>query len=421
MIDFSFYDPPVEVAASSPRLEMIMSRLRASGLRPYPASKLPEPDAPDPLLIDLASADDAYAALNMNAAGHGAGRQLVFLCEPGRLAPCPARAICLLRDLGIPSLRSRLMAEARRLSRQRETRIRLETAIDLGAELPGPEAATAPSILYLGDYCARFLSLQKTLRERGISLTAALSHQTARQHMAGHRFTAALADITLSGCDAGGMARWITGAEGLRGLPMIALASARDELTEGHLELLGHASVILDLANGTDRMADRIETECRRLHDGAPMMPLPGLALAVTDIVSGLFNRCFFETHLPRQMAIAAQQAEPLSVLVLRLDVSEARSRPAQKTTGDIILRHIRETDCAALIQPGAFAISLPATPYRGGVRLAERIGEAMERAGAADHPGHSWRVTERRSYHTGHTLLSASLIGPFVRTKIAA
>ncbi|MFN7054123.1 hypothetical protein [Hyphomonas sp.] len=418
MMDLSFLDPPVEVAAASPRLEMILSKLRLSGLRPFSASATPELDAPDTLLVDLASAPPAYtslAALREVPAGY---RQLVFLHAPGGFQPCPAGAICLPRDEDIPGLRARLAAEARRLARQREARIRQDTAQDLGAEPENP-AAHALHLLYLGDWSARFLSLQKALQARGVQLTAALSHQTARQHMAGRRFTAALAGIDASEADAARLAAWVTGEEGLRGLPLILTGTPGPGISAPHAALLGQASAILEAEEDEAGLADAVAAECRRLDAGAPMMPKPGLALVTSDIVSGLFNRSFFEAHLPRQMQVAAAQAEPLSVLTLRLDVADARSRPAQKLMGEVIARHIRETDCAALIQPGVFAVSLPATPYRGGVRLAERIGDGLTRTG--DAPGFSWRVTERRSYHTAHTLLSASLIGPFVRTRIAA
>jgi GGDEF domain-containing protein len=418
MMDLSFLDPPVEVAASSPRLEMILSKLRLSGLRLFCASAMPELDAPDTLLVDLASAPPAYkdlAALREVPAGY---RQLVFLQADDRFQRCPTGAICLPRDEDIVGLRARLMAEARRLARQREARIRLESVRELSAE-PAKPAAQVPHLLYLGDWSARFLALQKSLQARGINLTAALSCETARQHMAGRRFTAALAGIDTCEAGAARLAAWITGEEGLRGLPLILTATPGPGISAPHAALLGQASAILDAEDSEAGLPDAIAAECRRLDAGAPMMPRPGITIAVTDTVSGLFNRHFFEVHLPRQMQVAAAQAQPLSVLTLSLDAADTRSAPAQQLMGEVLARQTRETDCAALIQTGVFAVSLPATAYRGGVRLAERIGDGLSRAGES--PGFSWRVTERRSYHTAHTLLTDSLIGPFVRTRIAA
>ena len=420
MLDFSFYDPPIEVAASSPRLEMIVSRLKASGLRPYSASAHIDFSAPDPLIVDRESVSPEALERLSRAAMIGVPRQIVILNTTGQAAPRIDGAIHLRLDKDIASLRSRLAALARRASRQREAAIRRATALELGAKLPPVDVDAVPALLYLGDGSPFFLSLQGALRQRGVEITAALSRPTARQHMTSKRFAAALIDLSMAHEDASGMGRWISEEDGLAGLPLIVISRPQADFTERELALLSHATEIIDPATDDGAILDAIETLCRRLHASAPMMPLPGLsALAVTDLVSGLFTRGFFEAHLPRQMEIAADQAEALSVLTLRLDVEAAKSHPAQHAAGDVIRSQIRDTDCAALVQPGVYAISLPATPYRGGVRLAERIDEAMSRAG--NHPGLSWRVTEKRSYHTPQTFLAASLIGPFVRIRIAA
>lgn len=420
MLDFSFYDPPIEVAAQSPRLEAIVTRLKAAGLRPYPVSASLDFSAADPLLVDLASAPPESLERLRRAAILGVPRQIVLLDTAGTGAPRIEGAVHLRLDKDLTSLRSRLAALSRRASRQREAAIRRDTALELGTKLPPVDFDAAPALLYLGDGSPFFLSLQATLRQRGVEITAALSRATARQHMTSKRFAAALIDLSMAHEDASGMGRWISEEDGLSGLPLIVLSRPQAEFSERELALLSHATEIMDPAIGDDAISSAVEAECRRLHASAPMMPLPGLStLAITDIVSGLFTRGFFEAHLPRQMQLATDNAEALSVLTLRLDADASRSHAAQAAAGEVIRSQIRDTDCAALVQPGVFAISLPATPYRGGIRLAERINDAMNRAG--DHPGLSWRVTEKRNYHTPQTFIAAALIGPFVRIRVAA
>ena len=421
MLDFSFYDPPIEVAASSPRLEMIVSRLKSAGLRPYTAPPAIDFSAADPLLIDMDSAaPETLDRLSRAAMIGNVPRQIVLLNTSGRAALRIDGALHLRLEKDLSTLRSRLAALARRASRLREAAIRRATTEGLGAKLPPVDVDATPALLYLGDGSPFFLSLQGALRQRGVEITAALSRATARQHMTSKRFAAALIDLSMAHEDASGMGRWISEEDGLAGMPLIVISRPQAEFTERELALLSHATDIIDPATGDDAIVTAVEAQCRRLHASAPMMPLPGLsALTVTDLATGLFTRGFFEAHLPRQMQIAQEQAEALSVLTLRLPPEMAKSIPAQNIAGEVIARQIRDTDCAALAEPGMFVISLPATPYRGGVRLAERIGEAMDRSGnPADL---SWRVTERRHYHTPQTLISTALIGPFVRTRIAA
>lgn len=420
MLDFSFYDPPIEVAAASPRMEMIVTRLKAYGLRPYAAPASIDFSAPDPLLVDIESASPETITRLTRAAMIGTSRQIVLLNTAGASVPRLEGAIHLRLDKDLTLLRSRLAALSRRASGQREAAIRRATALQLGAKVPPLDVDASPALLYLGDGSPFFLSLQGGLRQHGMEVTAAFSRPTARQHMTSKRFAAALIDLSTANEDASGLSRWVSEEDGLAGLPLIVISHPQSEFTERELALLSHATEIIDPAAGDEAIITAIETQCRRLHANAPMMPLPGLsALAITDIVSGLFSRGFLEAHLPRQMQVAQEQAEALSLLTLRLDIETAHSLETQRHTGDVIRRQIRDTDCAALAQPGVFVLSLPATPYRGGVRLAERIDEALSRAG--DPPGLSWRVTERRSYHTPQTLLSTALIGPFVRTRIAA
>ena len=79
MLDFSFYDPPIEVAAGSPRLEQIMTRLKAAGLRPYTASPSIDYSAPDPLFVDRESAAPETLERLARAAMIGTPRQIVVL------------------------------------------------------------------------------------------------------------------------------------------------------------------------------------------------------------------------------------------------------------------------------------------------------------------------------------------------------
>jgi len=59
----------------------------------------------------------------------------------------------------------------------------------------------------------------------------------------------------------------------------------------------------------------------------------------------------------------------------------------------------LRDTDLAARLDLHHICVTLPDTPYRGGVVLARRIEESLERSVA-------WRVIERRQFHTLKSLL---------------
>lgn len=421
MTGLSFFDPPIEIAAGNPRLDLIMSRLKASGMRPYPASHPIDFTAPDPLLIDIATVTrDVLDALS-RAAMVQVHRQIVLVDLTDFQVPVGSEAVLVRRDQDLGTLKSRLTALARRASRLREADIRRETASALGVRIPAADLNAVPSLLYIGAGSPLFLSLQGPLKQRGLDVTAAISRDTARQYMSERRFAAALVDLESFKGDTGPTASWIAEENGLGALPIIALTHPDLRLSDRQNTVIALATEVVDAAGRMASIVSLIETVCRRLVAFAPIMPHPALASVLTDFTTGLFSRNFLEAHVGRQMAVATQRAEPLCVVTFRLDPVQAVSLAAQRAFADIIRSQIRDADCPALMQPGVFTLSLPATPYRGGTRLAERIAGRAVNHPVLGGPGFGWRVIEKRAYHTARTLLDAGMTGPLLRPSLAA
>jgi GGDEF domain-containing protein len=421
MSDLSFFDPPIEIAAGSPRLEMITSRLRASGMRPYPASTPIDFSAPDPLLIDIATVSRETLDGLSRATMVQVHRQIVILDLSDTQIPAAGEAVLLRRDRDLGGLRSRLAALARRASRLKEAEARRDTASALGVRIPPADLNAVPTLLYLGEGSPLFLSLQGLLKQRGIAVTAALSRQTAQQYMAERRFAAALVDLDSYKDEDSITGHWIAEENGLGILPMIALSYPGLPLTERQITILAQATEVVDAAGRMAQIVSLIETVCRRLVAFTPLMPHPGEHHQLTDFTTGLFNLAFMEAHVARQMEIATQRAEHLSVLTFCLDPVLAQSIKAQQDFAGIIRSQIRDSDCPSLLRPGTFAISLPATPYRGAIRLAERIASAVEKNAPGIGTRYGWRITEKRAYHTPKTLLVTGQVGPMLRPSIAA
>lgn len=419
MSDLSFFDPPIEIAAGPPRLDQIAARLRASGMRPYPASDPIDFTAPDPLLIDIASVSRSVLDGLSRALMVQVHRQIVLVDLSGAQLPVTGDAVLIRRDQDLTTLRSRLIALARRASRLREAEIRRDTASVLGVRIPPADLEAVPSLLYIGDGSPLFLSLQGLLKQRGIDVTAALGRQTAQQHMGGHRFAAALVDLAAIREDDTG--RWIAEHQGLGALPIISLTHPDTELTDRQNTVIALSTEIIDAAGRMAQIISQIETVCRRLVAFTPLMPHPGIHPALTDYTTGLFNFPFMDAHIARQMEVATQRAEPLSVLSLRLDPPLAENLTAEKVFATVLRTQIRDSDCAALLRPGLFSVSLPATPYRGGIRLAERISTAVAEMAPGLDGQYGWRVVEKRAYHTPQSLLVTSYTGAMMRPRLAA
>ncbi|MEQ9507389.1 MAG: hypothetical protein RLO80_14110 [Hyphomonas sp.] len=421
MSDLSFFDPPIEIAAESPRLEVIVSRLRASGMRPYPASHPIDFSAPDPLLIDISTASRDLLGGLLRAAMVQVHRQIVLIDTSNIQLPTSDEAIIIRRDEDLGALKSRLMALARRSSRLREAEIRRDTASTFGVRIPPSDLSAIPSLLYIGDASPLFLSLQGPLKQRGIELAAAISRDTARRYMAEHRFAAALVDLDSFEGEASATTRWIAEENGLGALPMIAMTHPDAHLNDRQTTVISLATEVIDASGRMAHIVSLIETASRRLIALAPIMPRPTHASILTDYTTGLFSRRFLEMHISRQMDVATQRAEPLCVLTFQLDPPAAISLPAQQEFAEILRASIRDSDCPALLSPGTFAITLPATPFRGAVRLAERISDFAAQNAPLTGARFGWRVVERRAYHTPQVLLGAGTMGHLTRARYAA
>lgn len=419
MTDFSFQDTPIEVAAASPRREMIMSRLRAAGLRPFAASDPIDFSVADSLLIDVASVTPEMMVRFSRAQMIGLSRQVIILDQAPAETDIPD-AIFVRRDNDLSVLKERLIATKRQRARGLEVATRIETMTQLGGQLPKVDPDVSPEILYLGDSSPLFLKTQSSLKARGISVTAALTMNTARDFLSQHRFSAILLDLT-STCDrAKQLIDWTAPENSITGLPILALMNSELDMTDSQRASLAYSSDLIDLSQPIAFITDRIERLTRRYLATAPILPSLQLTSTTTDFTTGMFSRNFMERHLENQMTTCQDAEETLCMMTIKLSGNRSSDRHILKTLSNCIRPLLRETDCPAAMAPGVIAISLPFTPYRGGVRLAERIVKNIGRHQELSDIAVEWRVVERRAYHTSKTLIGAGTTGPFMRTDAA-
>ncbi|MEZ6000619.1 hypothetical protein [Hyphomonas sp.] len=416
MIDLSFLDPPIEVAASGPRLETILARLRANGMRAYPASDPIDFDATEPLLIDMESLPEGLRDRDIKLSEGAERRPLVLLTSNTQIAD-GVDALIVSRDSDLDMLRARLTSLVRRQARTAEFRIRLETAETFGASDIEPTPERRPEVLYLGDGGVGFFSLRAALKGHDISVTAALTLRTAADYLKSGRFSAVLADLTPSGGDAANHVDW-SRAEGLlSGTPLFVLTQPGADLSEAHLNALMVSTDLVEQSGDAEALAGRISRAITNHAACAPVLPTQLQATPSVDPHTGLFHRDFIKSHLDRQISLSSDRGEPLCVLTIKLDEEFISLLPE---FARVTRACVRDTDCIAHFGSGTVIVSAPLTPYRGAVRLAERLMTALARKSDFEGLRLSWRVVEKRSYHTAGTLLAEGLSGPYTREYAA-
>ena len=110
-------------------------------------------------------------------------------------------------------------------------------------------------------------------------------------------------------------------------------------------------------------------------------------AQAVTDALTGLYNRRYFEEYLKKEVTRALRQKQAFSIIGLDLDhlkeindkYGHAYGDLAIKTVAEVLKRNARSIDTAARMGGEEFNVILPGVDSKGAMIAAERIRKALE------------------------------------------
>ena len=108
---------------------------------------------------------------------------------------------------------------------------------------------------------------------------------------------------------------------------------------------------------------------------------------ALTDALTGCYNRRSFEMQLDRDLQMSRRQHQPLSLAMLDLDRFKQLNDSAGHDAGDAALRkladcfkaELRGIDSAARFGGDEFAVILPQAYSAGALLVAERLRERIE------------------------------------------
>ena len=108
---------------------------------------------------------------------------------------------------------------------------------------------------------------------------------------------------------------------------------------------------------------------------------------AVTDGLTGLYNRRYFEEYISKEVTRSVRQKQPFSVIGIDLDFlkqindkfGHAYGDVAIKTVANVLKNNARSIDVAARMGGEEFNILLPGIDSTGALAAAERIRKAIE------------------------------------------
>jgi two-component system cell cycle response regulator len=202
-------------------------------------------------------------------------------------------------------------------------------------------------------------------------------------HAAEGNFDLAIVSLGLENFDGLRLCSQLRSLERTRSVPILALAESDNNarLVRG-LEI-GVNDYLMRPVDKNELLA-RVRTQIRkkryteRLRDNVQL----SIEMAITDALTGLYNRRYMENHLGTLIEQAASRAKPLTVLVLDIDYFKSVNDTHGHDAGDDVLREfavrirksIRGIDLACRYGGEEFVIVMPETDMAVATMVAERL-----------------------------------------------
>jgi two-component system cell cycle response regulator len=283
-----------------------------------------------------------------------------------------------------------LVSRVRSLARLKmvtdELRMRALTSKEIGIQSPERDAVAETGrngkILVVDDRPSSYERIVATLSaEHAVDVES--DPAEALFHAAEGNYDLVIVSLGLKDYDGLRLCSQIRSLERTRSVPILAVAEADNNarLVRG-LEIGVNDYLIRPIDK--NEMLARVRTQIKkkryteRLRDNVQM----SIEMAITDALTGLFNRRYMEMHLASLVEQAASRGKPIAVMILDIDYFKSVNDTHGHDAGDDVLREfavrirkaIRNIDLACRYGGEEFVIVMPETDIAVASMVAERI-----------------------------------------------
>ncbi len=283
-----------------------------------------------------------------------------------------------------------LIARVRSLARLKmvtdELRMRAVTSRDIGIESPEREtiadAGRGGRVLIVDDRASSHERIAAVLADEHDVEVEANPNQALFRAADGN-YDLVIISLGLENFDALRLCSQIRSLERTRNTPILAVTEPDDTARMVRGLEIGVNDYLMRPIDKNELLA-RARTQVRRrryterLRDSVQM----SIEMAITDALTGLFNRRYMESHLATLIDQAKSRGKPLTALVLDIDYFKAINDSHGHDAGDDVLREfalrirrsIRGIDLACRYGGEEFVIVMPETDMAVAAMVAERL-----------------------------------------------
>jgi two-component system, cell cycle response regulator len=179
--------------------------------------------------------------------------------------------------------------------------------------------------------------------------------------------------------------------EQTRSLPILLVADEADRAKVVRGLDMGVSDFIMRPVERNE-LAARVRTQIRRFRYARELRQsvTNTMALAVTDELTGLYNRRYFDRHLSLMLDKAREQDRDMALMLIDMDFFKSVNDNHGHDIGDAVLRefaerlrrNIRGVDLGCRFGGEEFVVLMPDTDYRQAQGVAERVRMAVAERG---------------------------------------
>ncbi len=249
------------------------------------------------------------------------------------------------------------------------------------------ESIEKARVLVLEDSPLDLDKITETLRRDGADVYSAANCAGALERAHGEEFDLVIVSLTLLNEDGLRLCSQLRSHERTRQVPILLMVDDGDlqRVAKG-LELGANDYVIKPIDRNELQARVRTQVRRKRYQDRLRANYEQSLSLALTDSLTGVFNRRYVSAHLPRLLDRAIDSNKPVSILMFDIDHFKRVNDTFGHDVGDEVLREVairsarnlRNLDLVARLGGEEFVVIMPDTDGEAAVMVAERLRQRI-------------------------------------------